>query len=273
MISKILRSATEALFPPRCYSCRAFIIDSDKHPPHRLPSLDPSKETALKKAFSRLLRPYLCAACHIDFTPVGSPLCPRCGEPFATRSRLDHLCGRCINIPPPYGKARAAGIYKGALHALIHEFKYRGHTSLADPLGSLLYQVFVTWWDGCVIDLVIPVPLHIKKWRQRGFNQAHLMLFAWNRHLPGNAGRGVQIRDDILTRVRWTAPQTGLNRRERLGNIRGAFRIRFPELVKNKRVLLVDDVYTTGATVMECSRVLVAGGARCVDVLTLCRAV
>ncbi len=224
-------------------------------------------------AFDRFLKPYLCSPCQNDFTPVVSPLCPHCGEPFATRSRLDHLCGRCMKKPPPYSKARAVGIYTGTLHALIHQFKYHGQISLAQPLGDLLYQAFVSLWEARAIDLVIPVPLHIKKWRHRGFNQTQLMIATWVKQFSNDGEKGFVIRDDVLTRFRWTAPQSGLNRKDRLRNIRGAFRIRYPEGVKNKTVLLVDDVYTTGATVIEISRVLLAGGARQVDVLTLSRAV
>jgi len=122
--------------------------------------------------------------------------------------------------------------------------------------------------------LIIPVPLHPRKLRRRGFNQSYLLVAKWPRYFSGeNGGRRIEIKADLLRRVRWTAPQTGLGRRERQNNIKGAFSLPNGVPVENCSILLVDDVYTTGATVTECARVLLTGGADRVDVLTLARAI
>ena len=118
-----------------------------------------------------------------------------------------------------------------------------------------------------MIDLIVPVPLHIKRLRKRGFNQALLLFTKWA------TTENIPYDPHVLKRPQKTVPQTNLSRKERKKNIRGAFEIRSPVAIKGKRILLVDDVYTTGSTVNECARILVQGGAAMVDVLTLARAV
>jgi ComF family protein len=157
---------------------------------------------------------------------------------------------------------------------LIHRYKYGGKTHLAAPLGALLFIALMRYWDVNAIDLVLPVPLHVRRLRKRGFNQAFLLIRDWEmiaaelKISPVN----FQMKFDVLTRNRWTESQTGLARRKRLTNIKNAFSIKDPLKIEDKRILLVDDVYTTGATVDECAQVLLAGGAQTVDVLTLARA-
>jgi ComF family protein len=159
--------------------------------------------------------------------------------------------------------------------AVIHCFKYKEKTQLARPLGALLFTAFINFWDKMSIDLIVPVPLHIKKMRIRGFNPSFLLVKDW-----GHIAEGLQIDMpdipidiNVLERRRWTQPQTGLGRKERLVNIKNAFHIRNGSKITGKRILLVDDVYTTGATVNECTKVLLKGGAGRVDVLTLARAI
>jgi len=116
-----------------------------------------------------------------------------------------------------------------------------------------------------VCDYILPVPLHLRRLRQRGFNQALLLariLFPWNQN---------KIRTDLLLRQRWTEPQTGMDGRRRRLNLRGAFTLPQPDKVKNRRILLVDDVFTTGSTVNECAQMLAAAGAATIEVLTLAR--
>lgn len=122
--------------------------------------------------------------------------------------------------------------------------------------------------------MVIPVPLHERKLRIRGFNPSFLLVRNWarifemlNGHLPV-----IPVEKDILARKKWTAPQTGLGRKERLQNIKNAFAVKDTSKINGKKILLVDDVYTTGATANECAKVLLKGGSKQVDVLTLARA-
>ena len=177
--------------------------------------------------------------------------------------------------------------------AAIHLFKYREKLQLASPLGRLLFCSFLTHFepgapdrgggprdlaDTGTIDCVIPVPLHRRKYRKRGFNQAWLLVRRWPRYLA-QAGevsreakkpeRSLELVPGALIRNRWTDSQTGFNRVERQRNVRSAFALAKGAKVLGKRVLLVDDVYTTGSTAEACAAVLLSGGARSVDLLTL----
>jgi ComF family protein len=149
----------------------------------------------------------------------------------------------------------------------IHAFKYGKKVSLSRPLAALARQTFLQFWDTDTIDLLVPVPLHLERLRERGFNQTHLLIRRW--------AKLDQIPFDglVLSRTRWTEPQTALSRKERQENIKGAFAVENPEKIEGRRIVLVDDVYTTGSTVNECARVLMAAGAEFVDVLILARAV
>jgi ComF family protein len=146
---------------------------------------------------------------------------------------------------------------------------------LAAPLGRLLPDTFQRHWSVDTIDLILPVPLHPRRMRQRGYNQAYLLLRGWPRWYT-QAHRGplpCRIERDLLRRVRATPPQTGLNRSQRERNLSKAFALAHPLDQSAPTVLLVDDVLTTGATVNACARALKAAGAGRVEVLTLARAI
>ena len=138
----------------------------------------------------------------------------------------------------------------------------------------LLFTAFISFWGKKSVDLIIPVPLHVKKFRMWGFNPSFLLVRDWatiaamlNDELPD-----IPVARDVLERRTWTEPQTGLGRKKRLANVKNAFSINDYSKIAGKRVLLVDDVYTTGATSNECAKVLLNGGVGHVDVLTLARA-
>ena len=272
----MLQSLKLALFPPKCNVCKAFFRVPQNDPDfktRRVPSHGGGDGSGLSETFKQMMAPHLCSSCISDFLVIESPLCPQCGVMFAGRSGGDHLCGDCIKRSNKFTQARSAGMYNGSLLALVHRFKYHGRSELARPLGELLLHTYAQHWEPGIIDWVVPVPLHPRKLRRRGFNQSYLLVAKWTRYLSSqNGGHRVEIKPDILRRVRWTAPQTGLARGERQNNIKDAFGLADGVHVGNRSVLLVDDVYTTGATVTECARVLLTGGADRVDVLTLARA-
>lgn len=193
---------------------------------------------------------------------------------FISQEGADHVCGPCLTTPKYFTRARAAGVYGGPFLALIHSYKYRGKLQLVRPLATLLFSSFTHFWDLESIDLIVPVPLHSKKHRVRGFNQAYQLIRPWPRLAqtlwPGPASFRVDHR--VLKRSRWTEPQTGLGRKQREANIKNAFRVTDASKVTGKTVLLIDDVYTTGATADECAKMLLRSGAKQVDVLTLARA-
>ena len=159
--------------------------------------------------------------------------------------------------------ARALGVYDGTFQELIHRWKYNGKTYLTPFWGEWMVEGLYRYWDGHSFDLLIPVPLHKKRLRERGFNQALLLV----KELSYRTGIPYQKR--ILQKKRPTIPQVNLSSVERKKGVRGAFRIMGREELEGRSVLLIDDVFTTGATVNECSKVLLAGGAQRVDVLAL----
>jgi ComF family protein len=175
------------------------------------------------------------------------------------------LCGGCRLDPPEFSYARAATRYEDVVREALHAFKFRGRRGLAAPLGDLLVDALSEGLPAGVPDLILPVPLHPRRERERGFNQARL--------LAGRVGRawGRPVRADVLARSRATTSQTDLDGVARRANVRGAFRVRRPELIAGRHVVLVDDILTTGATVSECARTLRAAGAATVGVLAVAR--
>jgi ComF family protein len=150
---------------------------------------------------------------------------------------------------------------------MVQKFKYGRKVSLGKPLGRLMAQGCEEFLRECQADLIVPVPLHPRRLRWRGFNQSLLLSRQVSRRY------NVPVEPFALYRARETVPQTELTEDERRKNVRGAFAINAGKSMKGRSVLLVDDVYTSGATVNECSRVLIRGGAREVTILTLARAI
>jgi ComF family protein len=184
------------------------------------------------------------------------------GSPEALTSSPEHACLSCRQRPPHFDQALAAGIFEGTLREAIHIFKYQAVWALGRPLAEwMASQVNVT----TLLDMVMPVPLHTRRLRERGFNQALLLAH-------GIAVRfAIPLVLDNLVRIRFTRPQVELSGRDRMENVSGAFALRSPEAMNGKRVLLIDDVFTTGATLNECSRVLKHAGAASVTAFTLAR--
>lgn len=212
--------------------------------------------------------PSICRPCWNSIGPIEGPVCPRCGRPFNSPLALmhspSHVCGSCRERPPIFDQALSPYRYEGALEQAIRLFKYRGRANLAYPLADLA----LVWMDRIpTVDLVIPVPLHPSRLRKREYNQALLLADRIARRLS------LPLSYDHLVRVRATRPQTELDRADRAGNVRRAFAVQQPAYLEGQRVLLVDDVFTTGATANECARTLRRAGVRSIAVLTLARRV
>ena len=277
MWGNIFTSLKEALFPTRCLVCGTF-YDIGKH--HDKDHFESKIMDAMvlmyspNDIFQKLMNTFICPACKAGFANIESPICPVCGIMFESREGEDHVCGECILSPKRFRITRAVGVYDRTLMAVIHCFKYKGKIQLARPLGQLLFCAFTQNWNEKEIELIIPVPLHAKRLRKRGFNQAFSLIRDWVLYakMADMEIDNLNIRRDILSRNRWTEPQTGLNRNRRMSNIKNAFNIKDSSKVIEKSILLVDDVYTTGATADECAKTLLQGGAKNVDVLTLARA-
>lgn len=245
---RVLQSLHEGLldllFPPRCAVCQ------------------------------QIGAPYLCDACIVAFPPLGSPVCRICGTPVpateALRSPvldLAALCGACRHqTQHHFTWARAAGSYDGLLREAIHRLKYDHRKGLGYRLGDWAHRAGGTALQPpSVPDLVVPVPLHWTRARQRGFNQSLLVAqgFVGQRTWP--------IATDALVRTRRTRPQVDLDADQRAANVANAFAVSGRHPVRGKRVLIVDDVLTTMHTVDECARVLKAAGAREVFVVAVAR--
>lgn len=239
MFGRILAQLTDLLFPPICHLCKEFISGAE--------GVD------------------LCPQCRSETRPLASPKCSCCGQPFASPAGEDHPCGSCITDPPPFAAARAALLFEGNTRELIHQLKYGKRVILRRPLALLAAEQLDGFAMDFRADLILPVPLHVKRLRQRGFNQAVLLAEMF-------AGRwGVKLSRNNLRRIRWTEPQVSLGAGERENNVKGAFALTCSQEIAAKRILLVDDVYTTGSTARECSRVLMKGGAAAVAVVTVAR--
>jgi ComF family protein len=176
---------------------------------------------------------------------------------------VDDLCARCRTSPLQIERIRAAVYFEGALREAIHHLKYKGHTALVKPLGNLM----ATYWQQHPMpaDVVVPVPLHAIRLHERGYNQAALLA----RELTQQAG--LTLDERMLVRKRATAPQVKLSAKERRENVHDAFYC-CDDGLAGKRVLLIDDVCTTGATLEACAIALHESGARSVQALTLARA-
>jgi len=226
--------------------------------------------------------PPVCLACHVGLGPVrhdvhlcrpceakvkllDEPLCYRCGKPFVYSAGGNHLCGSCLSHTWHFTCARAVVQYRSPITEAIHLFKYAGHTA-ALPLFAGLKKKLTHLNKLMEPDLILPVPLHRDRLRQRGFNQAQV--------LAGIFFPDQKEKIDIasLKRHRPTTPQTGLSGVARRKNIKGAFRVAGKK-VEGKKVLLVDDVFTTGTTVNECAYMLCRAGAMEIQVLTLAKVV
>ncbi|MFH1035991.1 MAG: ComF family protein [Pseudomonadota bacterium] len=211
-----------------------------------------------------------CPACRQEIRLVGPQACPRCGLPQPA-GREPSLCLACRFDPPAQDDLICLGLHQGPLAQALRDFKYRRRLAAGAALGRFLAQ-------GLGSDILrqaqvlAPVPLHFRRLWRRGFNQSLLLARAWTGRLA--PGTRPLLLPGLLRRLRHTRPQVGLALQARQDNVAGAFALhpRQAGLIEGQRVLLLDDVYTTGATVGECARVLKEAGAARVTVVTLARA-
>ncbi|WP_279342299.1 ComF family protein [Geotalea sp. SG265] len=236
----LFRSLLDILFPPLCHRCRMYIPNAgDVH---------------------------LCTDCLRSVVPIDSPLCPQCGIPFVTEEGIDHPCGACISHPPAYAAARSAFVFEGSIQELIHRFKYGHKTHLYRPLALMVARQLRGFATLAAADLIIPVPLHKKRLRWRSYNQAVLLAGVLAKEWA------IPLSRTALQRTRWTEPQINLAADQRRQNVQGAFSVSQPKTIAGRRIIVVDDVLTTGSTVEECTKVLKKAGAAEVFIVTVARA-
>jgi ComF family protein len=209
----------------------------------------------------------ICVECWPSLSFIAAPFCPSCGMPFAVSVPEGLVCGACMRRPPRFARARAVFVYDGGGRELVLRFKRGDRTDLAPGLAGLMRQAGAELLADC--DLIAPVPLHPRRLWRRRFNQSGL--------LAGALGRlgGKPVRLDLLLRRKFTRSLGHAGRLERRRILAGAI-VANPKAaaaIRGRRILLIDDVLTTGATASACCRTLLQAGAASVDVLTLARVV
>ncbi len=209
---------------------------------------------------------HICGQCESQLTRIVQPFCAKCSEPFPGALSNPFDCANCGRRKLCFDAAISVFRSRGIVRKIILDFKYGRQIHLRHVVATwLLAALDDERLRDRQFDLIVPVPLHPARLRERGFNQAALLAELLARKIS------VEHRA-VLRRVRWTTTQTAFDRVERIQNLRGAFRLRGRANVRESRVLLVDDVLTTGSTLSECARILKKAGARSVHAITAARA-
>lgn len=227
----------DAVLPPRCMACGTLVGENGA----------------------------LCAACWSELSFITEPQCLQCGYPFEIDFGEPIRCGACLARPPAVDRARAAVAYDDPARAMIIAFKHGDRTDLGPGLARWLERVARPLFEDA--DVIVPVPLHRRRLWNRRYNQASILALALSRRAQ------VPVAPELLSRKRDTRSQGHLSPSARRRNIEGAFRVeaRHRPALKGRRVLLVDDVHTTGITLEVCARTLKRAGAAAVDAVTLAR--
>jgi competence protein ComFC len=209
---------------------------------------------------------YVCESCRTAVQPIQDPRCERCGAPYAGAITTVFECGNCKDVELAYSHARAAVAATGVTLDLIHKYKYNGALWVEPFLAQLLVHAAAEPLRDRGWDLIVPVPLHWRRHLRREFNQAERLARALSRAC------GIPLQNNILRRTHHTTTQTRLTRKQRAHNVQRAFQLNAkPTRIKGLRIVIVDDVLTTGATADACARVLRQNGAVEVCVWTLAR--
>ena len=202
----------------------------------------------------------ICAGCHTYIQYIREPRCMRCGKPL---EEDEEFCGDCRDNRRSFESGRALFVYDGIMQESMARFKYSGRREYGAVYAEELYRHYGSWVKQTGAGMLVPVPVHPARYRRRGYNQAEIFANELSRL------SGIPVDNRLLMRVKNTRPQKELNDKERVHNLNNAFQI-MGDSVKYRRVLLTDDIYTTGTTIDECAGVLKAGGVSNVYFLTVC---
>lgn len=254
----------QLLYPLKCLKCGQFI--------------DPeiAGENTLEACF--------CENCmEAGVYVLAPPFCVKCGRKFGKSSEVvshgsddneNHICGSCLKNSFKIERVRAVFEYKGILKDAVPLYKYSSKLAAAKPFELLLFQAFMRWFADSGVQIIMPIPLHISKLRKRGFNQAYMMVRNFKKLYKKENGSEPFWEIDVKSfkRIKKTDPQTGFDIEQRKTNLRNAFDVVDEKKIKDKHILLIDDVFTTGSTCNEAAKQLLEKGAERVDALVLARA-
>jgi len=241
-MNALMKSLIMFLYPAQCRHCGESLDPADGH--------------------------YICKTCWQEIQPIKKPYCETCGHPLNPNAALPEIIPSCNNCPEDlsFRKARSAAIYESAAGVAFRLLKYHGKTIMAKPLADLMIEAMPMLFGMEDYDCIVPVPLHKRRRRKRGYNQVEL--------IGERLSRATNIPMELynLVKIANTPPQVGLSYRERQRNVHGHFDVTAPSRLTGKRILLIDDVLTTGATMSESARTLLRKGKpKYVDVFTLLR--
>ena len=237
----ILKGLLDLIYPPLCQACGKKL-----------------------EVFNRL---FLCEVCYNNIRWINPPFCKRCGKSIGYDEDIRSVCESCKTKTYYFDSCYSVCVYEGTIRECIHKFKYNAKLALGALFTDLMTDFAEKHIDIQGFDCIIPVPLHRVKHRERTFNQAALLAASLSKKFK------LPLLGNTLTRIRLDKPQIMLPKNRRLKDIKDAFKIRKSHLLKNKAVLLIDDVFTTGATVNECSRILKEAKVKKIEVLALARGV
>lgn len=239
MPSTLISSFLNIIYPNKCLICQILLSESSTHN-------------------------LLCKSCYETIAPNPAPFCPKCG--LGIQPGVSPDCPVCKKRNFNFDRAFNACIYKEPLKTLIHLFKYNSKFKLRKLFASLLLQFIADYHlDTDIYNYLLPVPMHASRLREREANHSQILAEELSLHLK------IPVSADNLIRLRQERLQTELDLNQRINNVKGAFELKRCEVFKNKNVLIIDDVFTTGSTVSEVCAILKENSAAKVDVLTLAR--
>ena len=261
-IQWLIGQSIDLAFPPHCAFCR---IELPRFPTTENGEASNAGEN--RDANNRTPAPgMLCSDCRQDLAQPAQPVCVRCGAGRIGLPAADGSCSHCRGVEFRFSRVVALGSYRDELRQAVLRMKHSGSEPLSIALSGLFSEVRGAALRELKPDVIMPVPMHWRRRLSRGVNSPETLATSLGRRMR------LPVTCRTLVRRRSTRPQSELRPDERAANIRGAFRLVFPRKVRGRRVLLVDDILTTGATAQEAARVLLDGGASAVAVAIIARA-
>ncbi len=257
------------IFPPQCFICNTYLDDTKK-----IKLTKSLLNEDISYVFKKLFNNLICDKCSSKFEIIKKPFCIKCGTPFKNKEIKEHICPLCQRKKTKINIKRAFLLYGGNSKKLIHMLKYQDKSALFYPTSFMLFYLFLNNQEIYnKTDIIIPIPLYISKEKKRGYNQSYQVVRyfeKFNRELKIDKKIDVDIKS--LIRTKKTKSQINFKTKDRIKNVQNAFLVTDKKAIKGQNILLVDDVYTTGATAEEAAKTLLKAGAKEVNMLIISKA-